>query len=162
MTEPESPADILRRAAAIIRAVDADEPEPDELEAATTEAFAALFDAHAGLVDCRDDYDVIYRTKIAHLTGPADQAALTLARHLIAIEDEPDADADPATIERYCVDSGRAVSMIPGDRCLHHGARDTPCLTARRTARCTHEHRSPNHPQPHCSECGRDIPEATS
>lgn len=59
-------------------------------------------------------------------------------------------------LERYCVTSGRAVSMTPGDRCLHHGAADKPCDTDLRPAQCKHEHQSPNHPYPHCSECGKD------
>lgn len=63
--------------------------------------------------------------------------------------------------ERYCVDSGRTVRMIPGDRCIRHGNRSTPCYTALREARCTHPHLSPNHPYPHCSECGRDLPVAS-
>lgn len=61
------------------------------------------------------------------------------------------------SVERYCVDSGRAVRMIAGDRCLKHGNRDTPCYTSLRVPRCAHEHRSPNHPNPHCSECGKDL-----
>lgn len=71
---------------------------------------------------------------------------------------------NPATtaIERYCVESGRAVRMIAGDRCLDHGAADTPCRTAVREAQCAHEHLSPNHSYPHCSECGRDLPAVSS
>jgi len=61
--------------------------------------------------------------------------------------------------ERYCVDSGRPVHMIPGDRCLMHGAELTMCTTAVRTARCAHPYRSPNHPTPTCSECGKTIEE---
>jgi hypothetical protein len=69
----------------------------------------------------------------------------------------------PATTERYCVDSGRAVRMIPGDRCLRHGSRDEMCTTAvRAPARCMHEHLSPNHPHPHCSECGQDAEDVTA
>jgi hypothetical protein len=60
--------------------------------------------------------------------------------------------------ERYCVDSGRAVSMTPGDRCLHHGAADAMCATDVRPAQCEHPHLSPNHPHPHCSECGKNLP----
>lgn len=60
-------------------------------------------------------------------------------------------------LERYCVDSGRPVRMIPGDRCIKHGNRSTPCYTALREARCTHPRLSPNHPYPHCAECGRDL-----
>jgi hypothetical protein len=61
-------------------------------------------------------------------------------------------------LERFCVASGRAVHMIPGDRCREHGAAGRPCTTDLRPARCQHEHLSPNHPTPHCSECGRDVP----
>lgn len=60
--------------------------------------------------------------------------------------------------ERYCTDSGRAVAMIPGDRCLAHGAAPAPCDTALRPAKCEHPKRSPNHPTPTCQECGRPIP----
>lgn len=56
--------------------------------------------------------------------------------------------------ERYCVDSGRPVRLIPGDRCLSHGAEATPCFTALRAPRCKHPRQSPNHPYPHCTECG--------
>lgn len=63
-----------------------------------------------------------------------------------------------AETERYCVDSGRAVSLIPGDRCLVHGGRDTPCYTGMRRPRCQHPHLSPNHPYPHCAECEVDLP----
>lgn len=59
--------------------------------------------------------------------------------------------------ERYCVDSGRPVRMIPGDRCIEHGAADEMCATDVRPAECTHERQSPNHPHPHCSECGKDT-----
>jgi len=31
---------------------------------------------------------------------------------------------------RVCLDSGLAVRMIPGDRCLAHGAAPTACRTA--------------------------------
>lgn len=60
-------------------------------------------------------------------------------------------------LEAYCVDSGRPVRYEAGDRCLHHGNRATPCYTALREPRCAHPHLSPNHPYPHCSECGRDV-----
>lgn len=59
------------------------------------------------------------------------------------------------TEERYCVDSGRAVSLIPGDRCIDHGDGDKPCYTTIRNPRCMHELLSPNHPYPKCQECGR-------
>lgn len=64
---------------------------------------------------------------------------------------------DGIEVERYCLISGRAVSMIPGDRCLAHGAAAKPCMTDVRPAQCRHEHLSPNHPRPHCSECGKDV-----
>lgn len=64
-------------------------------------------------------------------------------------------------MERYCVDSGRAVRPIPGDRCLDHGAAPEMCRTALRDPQCQHPHLSPNHPYPHCSECGRDLTEET-
>jgi hypothetical protein len=64
----------------------------------------------------------------------------------------------PMPVERYCVDSGRPVHMIPGDRCLLHGAADRMCRTDVRPAQCEHPHLSPNHPYPHCSECGKDLP----
>ncbi|MEU4558502.1 hypothetical protein AB0F72_08930 [Actinoplanes sp. NPDC023936] len=58
-------------------------------------------------------------------------------------------------VERYCVDSGNAVRAIPGDRCLSHGDRDVMCTTAQRMPpECRHLRLSPNHPYPHCSECG--------
>lgn len=62
--------------------------------------------------------------------------------------------------ERYCVDSGHAVRPIPGDRCLSHGNRGEMCTTALRSPRCQHLRLSPNHPYPHCSECGADGKEA--
>jgi hypothetical protein len=64
----------------------------------------------------------------------------------------------PSPVERYCVDSGRPVRMIPGDRCRAHGAASKPCTTDVRPAQCEHPHLSPNHPYPHCSECGKDVP----
>jgi len=64
-------------------------------------------------------------------------------------------------VEGYCVDSGRPVRLGHGDRCLRHGDAPTPCRAAVRPARCEHPHLSPNHPYPHCSECGKDLPEAT-
>ena len=65
-----------------------------------------------------------------------------------------------AGLERYCVESGRAVSMIAGDRCIKHGAADRMCATDLRPAQCEHPHLSPNHPSPHCSECGQNLPAA--
>lgn len=62
---------------------------------------------------------------------------------------------EPVGEERYCVDSGRAVQLIPGDRCLAHGARGVACTTAVRDPRCEHPRLSPNHPHPRCEECGR-------
>lgn len=62
------------------------------------------------------------------------------------------------TAELYCVDSGRPVK-VEGDRCIRHGDRSVMCTTAVRPAQCTHPRLSPNHPYPHCSECGRDVPE---
>lgn len=62
---------------------------------------------------------------------------------------------DPITEERYCVDSGRPVRLIPGDRCLSHGDRDEMCTTAIRHPRCQHPRLSRNHPYPKCEECGR-------
>jgi hypothetical protein len=65
-------------------------------------------------------------------------------------------------IERYCVDSGRAV-RVPGDRCLSHGARGVMCTTAERMPpKCEHTRLSPNHPYPHCSECGIDGEDVTA
>lgn len=63
----------------------------------------------------------------------------------------------PFDVERYCVDSGRPVRMIPGDRCIEHGGAPTMCTTDVRPAQCTHPHLSPNHPTPHCSECGKAV-----
>jgi hypothetical protein len=63
----------------------------------------------------------------------------------------------PFPVERYCVDSGRPVSMIPGDRCIAHGNAASQCMTDVRPAQCEHSRLSPNHPHPHCSECGKDI-----
>ncbi len=64
-------------------------------------------------------------------------------------------DWEAVSEERYCVDSGRPVQLIPGDRCRSHGARDVMCTTAIRDPRCEHPRLSPNHPYPKCSECGR-------
>lgn len=61
---------------------------------------------------------------------------------------------DQVSEERYCVDSGRAVNLIPGDRCLSHGAASDPCFTAIRNPRCSHDRLSKNHPYPMCEECG--------
>lgn len=63
----------------------------------------------------------------------------------------------PFPVERYCVWSKRAVSMIPGDRCRNHGGSSGPCLTDVRPPQCEHSYPSPNHPIPTCSECGRRI-----
>lgn len=68
---------------------------------------------------------------------------------------EQDITWDLAREERYCVDSGRAVNLIPGDRCIRHGMRSTPCFTAVREPRCQHPRLSKNHPYPKCEECGR-------
>jgi hypothetical protein len=65
--------------------------------------------------------------------------------------------AGGAEAERYCIESSRPVRMVPGDRCLIHGAADAPCTTALRPAQCEHPRLSPNHPHPHCSECGKDV-----
>lgn len=59
--------------------------------------------------------------------------------------------------ERYCVESDRPTRLIPGDRCRDHGGAPEMCTTVLRPARCRHPHRSPNHPHPHCSECGLDL-----
>lgn len=67
-----------------------------------------------------------------------------------------DATPDVEMWERFCVTSGRAVQHA-GDRCMAHGAADSMCTTAVRPAQCAHPHLSPNHPYPHCSECGRDL-----
>jgi hypothetical protein len=64
--------------------------------------------------------------------------------------------------ERYCVDSGRVVSPIPGDRCLSHGARGVMCTTAERMPECQHTRLSPIHPYPHCSECRQDGEDVTA
>lgn len=64
-------------------------------------------------------------------------------------------DWEAVSEERYCVDSGRPVQLIPGDRCRSHGARGVMCTTAIRDPRCEHPRLSPNHPYPKCSECGR-------
>jgi hypothetical protein len=64
----------------------------------------------------------------------------------------------PTGPERYCVDSGRAVRMIPGDRCVAHGNHGEMCTTAIRVpGKCRHDRLSPNHPYPHCAECGLDA-----
>jgi hypothetical protein len=64
--------------------------------------------------------------------------------------------------ERYCVDSGAPV-RVPGDRCIRHGARGEMCTTAVRSpGRCEHPRLSPNHPYPHCSECGIDGDDVTA
>lgn len=57
--------------------------------------------------------------------------------------------------ERYCVDSGRPVNLISGDRCLNHGSAKESCYTAIRDPRCEHLRVSKNHPYPKCEECGR-------
>lgn len=63
----------------------------------------------------------------------------------------------PFEVERYCLVSGRPV-IHAGDRCRAHGAARAMCTTDVRPAQCEHPHRSPNHPTPHCSECGKPIP----
>jgi hypothetical protein len=80
-----------------------------------------------------------------------------MAGHAVVIDRNARPTADSEAVEAYCVDSGRAVRWEAGDRCLHHGAADVPCVTALRVPQCRHEHLSPNHPYPHCSECGRDL-----
>lgn len=40
--------------------------------------------------------------------------------------------------EAYCVDSGRPVGPLGGDRCKSHGAALTPCYVAFRAPRCEH------------------------
>jgi hypothetical protein len=65
--------------------------------------------------------------------------------------------------EAFCIDSGRAIRYEAGDRCLAHGAAGRPCETAlRMPPECEHEHLSPNHPRPHCSECGQDAEDVTA
>lgn len=64
---------------------------------------------------------------------------------------------DPTAYERYCVTSGRPVSMIPGDRCLDHGDAYAACTTDVRPAQCQHPRLSANHPTPTCAECGRAV-----
>lgn len=59
-------------------------------------------------------------------------------------------------VERYCIDSGRPVKN-EGDRCRSHGAAPMMCTTDVRPAQCEHPHLSPNHPYPHCSECGKNL-----
>lgn len=66
----------------------------------------------------------------------------------------------PFDVERYCIESLRAVHFNSGDRCRAHGAAPTMCTTDVRPAECEHPHLSPNHPTPHCSECGIDLPVA--
>ena len=82
---------------------------------------------------------------------PAEMAALFGAEVMERVN-------EVRTLERFCVVSGRAVHLIPGDRCRDHGAADEPCTTDLRPAQCQHPYLSPNHPTPHCSECGRDVP----
>lgn len=62
----------------------------------------------------------------------------------------------PFLVERYCTTSGRAVKHA-GDRCLAHGAASAMCPTDLRPPQCEHLRLSLNHPQPHCSECGKDL-----
>lgn len=65
--------------------------------------------------------------------------------------------------ERYCVESGRAVHPIPGDRCLSHGNRDVMCTTAElMPPECQHSRLSPNHPYPCCEECGLSGEDVTA
>jgi hypothetical protein len=78
------------------------------------------------------------------------------------VPDTTDTDWPGLDVERYCIESGRAVQWIAGDRCLRHGARATPCDTGVRPVQCEHPRRSPNHPTPVCDECGREIPKAVS
>ena len=42
------------------------------------------------------------------------------------------------TTEAYCVDSGRPVGPMGGDRCKSHGAASTACYVAFRAPRCEH------------------------
>lgn len=61
--------------------------------------------------------------------------------------------------EAYCVDSGAPVRLGAGDRCIHHGAADTPCFTAvRAVPKCTHS-RWPKgaNSSDTCPECGHTM-----
>lgn len=60
-------------------------------------------------------------------------------------------------MEGFCIESDCPVRYGVGDRCLVHGAVDAPCEAGLRPAQCEHSRLSPNHPNPHCSECGRDV-----
>lgn len=60
--------------------------------------------------------------------------------------------------EAYCVDSGHPVRYGAGDRCISHGAADTPCYAALRDPRCQH----PRWPvdangSSRCPECGEVV-----
>lgn len=67
-----------------------------------------------------------------------------------------------ANLERYCTESGRPVSMVPGDRCIRHGAAGSPCTTKVRPAQCEHPRVSSHGGHVRCAECGRDlIPSST-
>jgi hypothetical protein len=69
----------------------------------------------------------------------------------------------PAEEEGFCVVSGRAVRYGAGERCRAHGGADEPCISAlRMPPECKHEHLSPNHPYPHCAECGQTAEDVTA
>lgn len=61
---------------------------------------------------------------------------------------------DDVAEERYCVDTGNPMNLIPGGRCVSHGASRSMCYTAIRDPRCKHPRLSKNHPYPKCAECG--------
>jgi hypothetical protein len=63
----------------------------------------------------------------------------------------------PWPVERYCIESGRAVHFNAGDRCLVHGDRAQMCDTDVRPEQCEHPYLSPNHPTPTCEECGTNV-----
>src|SRR5258707_549889 len=60
-----------------------------------------------------------------------------------------------SSMERYCVESGRPVHMIPGDRCDQHGAASAPCRTNVRRDTCEHKP-NPNGGE-RCEWCGKSV-----
>lgn len=69
----------------------------------------------------------------------------------------------PATEEGFCVASYRPIRYEAGDRCRAHGDAAEPCIAGlRMPPECEHEHLSPNHPYPHCSECGQTAQDVTA
>lgn len=135
-------------------------PEPMTERAAALAAARAMRDTALAAASTRHTQTIAaaHDAYTAECRRAHDEYGLAIVEIEIDHPGEPDL---PAGVERYCVVSGRPVAR-EGDRCRDHGAAPTMCHTAVRPAQCTHPHRSPNHPEPTCSECGRLIPQETT